>query len=113
LLGALERLRQPENHTKLLLPVINYADLSFRENQFTKLIDDKNILGVTPAFSQGLGGDNIVRFWVPYLQGTALDSGAKEIFWSMPVTALAMLQAAGKQNWRRPGTSFYTIRRTA
>lgn len=90
LLRALERLRQPENHTKLLLPVINYADLTFRENQFTKLIDDKNILGVTPAFSQGLGGDNVVRFWVPYLQGTALDSGAKEIFWSMPVTALAV-----------------------
>lgn len=94
---AIDKLRQEGSKTKLLLPVINYADLSFRENQFTKLIDNKNIYGVTPAFSRSLGGDNMVRFWLPYLQGTELGSGKEEILWSIPVTTLAVVGSAAQE----------------
>jgi hypothetical protein len=91
---AMLQLRQPGVTTKLLLPVINYADLSFRENQFTKGIDNEHVFGVTPTFSQGLGKDNLVRFWIPYLEGTSAQTGAKELYWSVPATAMAILGGA-------------------
>ncbi|MBR0287622.1 MAG: CHASE2 domain-containing protein, partial [Selenomonadaceae bacterium] len=74
----------PNSQTKILLPLVTYADKTIKPNVFASLIDNKKVFAVTPALTTNQVGDNYARFWLPYLE-VKDENGERKILWSIPL----------------------------
>ena len=85
LFDTIERIKNdPNSQTKILLPLVTYADKTIKPNVFASLIDNKKIFAVTPTLTTNRVGDNYARFWLPYLEVEG-ENGERKILWSIPL----------------------------
>ncbi len=97
LFTVLQQIQQGDTGTRLLLPMMAYADHTMQPNIFASLVDNKNIYFVTPAFTSGRGNDKQVRFWMPYLKMQDAATGEEKVVWSIPMMSLAIVDAGMEQ----------------
>lgn len=71
--------------TKILVPLVTYADKTVKHNIFESLIDSKTVFAVTPTLTTNQIGDNYTRFWLPYLEVKDNKTGDRDILWSIPL----------------------------
>lgn len=85
LFDMIERIKNdPNSQTKILLPLVTYADKTIKPNVFASLIDNKKVFAVTPTLTTNRVGDNYARFWLPYLEVEG-ENGERKILWSIPL----------------------------
>ena len=91
LFNAIEQIKNDStSQTKILLPLITYADKTIKHNVFSTLIDNKKIFAVTPTLTTNQAGDNNTRFWLPYLEVKDAETGEQKILWSIPLLTAAL-----------------------
>ena len=84
LFDMIEHIKNDSNsQTKILLPLVTYADKTIKTNIFASLIDNKKVFAVTPTLTTNRAGDNYARFWLPYLEVKS-ENGDQKILWSIP-----------------------------
>ena len=79
-----------ESQTKILLPLINYADKTIKHNIFKSLIDNQKVFAVTPTLTTNQIGDNYARFWLPYLEVKDKETSERKILWSIPLLSAVL-----------------------
>ena len=79
-----------ESQTKILLPLINYADKTIKHNIFKSLIDNQKVFAVTPTLTTNQIGDNYARFWLPYLEVKDKETSERKILWSIPLLSAGL-----------------------
>ena len=85
LFDTIERIKKdPNAQTKILLPLVTYADKTIKPNIFVSLIDNEKVFAVTPTLTTNRVGDNYARFWLPYLE-VQDENGERKILWSIPL----------------------------
>ena len=91
LFNTIERIKKDTtSQTKILLPLVTYADKTVKHNIFSSLIDNEKVFAVTPTLTTNQLGDNEVRFWLPYLEVTDNETQEKKILWSIPLLSAVL-----------------------
>lgn len=91
LFNAIEQIKNDStSQTKILLPLITYADKTIKHNVFSTLIDNKTVFAVTPTLTTNQAGDNNTRFWLPYLEVKDAETDEQKILWSIPLLTAAL-----------------------
>lgn len=86
--NVLSTIKNSATQTKVILPVLSYADRIERPNIYADLADNKTLFLASPAFLAS-GYDQVVRFWQPY-QLTFPQPGQRAVRWSIPLLASAL-----------------------
>ena len=91
LFDTIERIKNDStSDTKIIIPLVNYADKTVKRNIFESLIDNKKIFAATPTLTTNQGGDNYARFWLPYLTVKDNETNEPKILWSIPLLAAVL-----------------------
>ena len=86
LFDTIEKIKNDSTaQTKIILPLVTYADKTVKQNIFASLVDNKKVFAVTPTLTTNKAGDNVARFWLPYLEVKDKDSQEQKILWSIPM----------------------------
>ena len=91
LLDVIEKIKNDtSSQTKILLPLVNYADKTIKHNIFLPLIDNNKVFAVTPTLTTNSISDNYARFWLPYLEVTDSETQEQKILWSIPLLSAVL-----------------------
>ena len=95
LFNLLEQIKNDDNsNTRVVISGDIYSDKTLKDNDFTKVIDNKKIYAASTRVSASRGNDRMVRFWQPYIEVTEEydDVQAREVLWSFQIMTLALTE---------------------